>query len=83
MFSYEYCKIFEKSFFQRTQRRWLLLAFTTTFPNYYWETFQLFSLLKPILAYDLEKQPYVFQKGIFKIFCKFGRKNLCWSLFLI
>ena len=35
VFSCEYCEIFKKSFFHKTPR-WLLLAFTTAFRNYYW-----------------------------------------------
>ena len=34
VFSYEYREIFKDSFFNKTPR-WLLLVFTTTFPNYY------------------------------------------------
>ena len=82
VFCYEYCKIFEKNFLIE-HRRWLLLAFTIPFEIIIEKTFQLYSLLRPILACDLEKLPLqmVFKKGIFKNFRKFGRKNLRWSLF--
>ena len=76
MFSYEYCNVFEKSFFHRTPP----VAASGL------KTFQLFSLLKTILACDLEKQPFadVFQKRYFQKFVQIcEEKPVLESLFNI